>query len=139
MVMYDDCVFRHVLTRHLYYLQLRRDILEERAHCPDDQAMVLAGLALQAEYGDWHDKSRSAAPEHYIAPTILKRLGRSYVRDHLPDYHNKVSGYSDVEAEFRYMKEMMKLPEYGIHFYKVCRVSIKECKDTFHSCSWSIG
>ena len=44
---------RHTLTCHQYYLQLRKDILEDRMHCDDETALLLASLALQAEYGDY--------------------------------------------------------------------------------------
>lgn len=48
------CVFyRHSLTCHQYYLQLRKDLLEERIHCDDEASLLLASLALQAEYGDY--------------------------------------------------------------------------------------
>lgn len=45
--------YRHALTKHQYYLQLRKDILEERVHCGTEDAMLLASLALQAEFGDY--------------------------------------------------------------------------------------
>lgn len=40
------------MTKHQYYLQLRKDILEERMRCDIENAMILASLALQAEFGD---------------------------------------------------------------------------------------
>ena len=43
---------RHKLSRHQYYLQLRKDFLEERLSCHEESSLCLAGLALQAEYGD---------------------------------------------------------------------------------------
>uniref|UniRef100_A0A3P8WYT6 FERM domain-containing protein n=1 Tax=Cynoglossus semilaevis TaxID=244447 RepID=A0A3P8WYT6_CYNSE len=39
-------------TRHQYYLQLRRDLLEGRLSCHEETALYLGGLALQTEYGD---------------------------------------------------------------------------------------
>lgn len=44
---------RHAMTKHQYYLQLRKDILEERMRCDMNSAMILASLALQAEFGDY--------------------------------------------------------------------------------------
>lgn len=44
---------RHRLTRHQYYLQLRRDVLEDRVYCNEETALFLAALALQAEFGDY--------------------------------------------------------------------------------------
>lgn len=45
--------YRHALTKHQYYLQLRKDILEERVRCGTEDATLLASLALQAEFGDY--------------------------------------------------------------------------------------
>lgn len=49
------CFFlhRHMMTKHQYYLQLRKDILEERVRCDFENSMILASLALQAEFGDY--------------------------------------------------------------------------------------
>lgn len=44
------------MTKHQYYLQLRKDILEERVRCDLENAMILASLALQAEFGDYQTK-----------------------------------------------------------------------------------
>lgn len=41
------------MTKHQYYLQLRKDILEETMRCDTANAMILASLALQAEFGDY--------------------------------------------------------------------------------------
>lgn len=49
---------RHVMTKHQYYLQLRKDILEERVRCDTENAMVLASLALQAEFSDYQAEVR---------------------------------------------------------------------------------
>lgn len=48
------CSFaRHSLTRHQFYLQLRKDILEERLYCNDETLLQLGVLALQAEFGSY--------------------------------------------------------------------------------------
>lgn len=44
---------RHRLTRHQYYLQLRKDILEDRLYCNEETGLFLIALALQAEFGDY--------------------------------------------------------------------------------------
>lgn len=44
---------RHRLTQHQYYLQLRKDILEDRLYCNEETGLFLAALALQAEFGDY--------------------------------------------------------------------------------------
>lgn len=41
---------REELTRYLFFLQLKHDLLEGRLDCPDDKATELCALALQCEY-----------------------------------------------------------------------------------------
>ncbi|KAG5280405.1 hypothetical protein AALO_G00088760 [Alosa alosa] len=45
----DITLLLHKLTRHQYYLQLRRDLLEERLGCDVETELFLSALALQAE------------------------------------------------------------------------------------------
>ncbi len=53
--------FRTEHTLHEMYLQLRRDIIDERLRVSRDTAYQLAALALQAEYGD----RPSAVPNYF--------------------------------------------------------------------------
>ena len=101
-----DATFRHHMTRHLFYLQLRRDILEERAMVNEDQAMSLAAVALQSEYDDYDPSTCTRnyfMPEHYLPPRILRSLGSVYVRDNLPALHKEQQGQDQIEAEHRFM------------------------------------
>ena len=82
------------MTRHLYYLQLRRDVLEDRLRMTQDQAMSLGGIALQAEYGDLDAPSNNTyfTADHYVSPKSLRRLGATHVRDNLPRMHQQHEG-----------------------------------------------
>lgn len=51
---------RHRLTRHQYYLQLRKDILEDRLYCNEETGLFLVALALQAEFGDYMPEVQTA-------------------------------------------------------------------------------
>lgn len=58
------------MTKHQYYLQLRKDILEERMRCDTENAMILASLALQAEFSDYQPevlRRCSASMGHQLA------------------------------------------------------------------------
>lgn len=115
---------RHSETRHLYYLQLRHDVLEERCHVADDEALSLAGVALQAEYGDYdthHFPRAYFQPDHYIPQRNIRHIGSSVIRDDVPSHHSEHTGLDQDEAEFKFMRLLQQCPEYGIHFYKVYR------------------
>ena len=78
-----SCVpYRHFKTRHLFYLQIRREILCGYTFCPDEAAISLASLALQAEYSDYEEKYHGRAyfdAEHYLPRRVCYRdySGRS--------------------------------------------------------------
>lgn len=42
-------------SRHLLYLQLRKSVLEKQILCTEDDLILLGGLALQAEVGDFQE------------------------------------------------------------------------------------
>lgn len=53
---------------------------------------------------------------------VLAKLPGNLAYEHLPEIHQNFAGFSDDDAELEFLKEAQKLPEYGIHFYKVATV-----------------
>ncbi|XP_069834319.1 tyrosine-protein phosphatase non-receptor type 13 isoform X1 [Dendropsophus ebraccatus] len=118
----DVSLIQHSFTRHQYYLQQRRDILEERLHCDDETALLLASLALQAEYGDYHPDVHGLTyfrMEHYLPARVIERLDLSYLKEELPRLHNTYAGASEKETEIEFLKVCQRLQEYGVHFHRV--------------------
>uniref|UniRef100_A0A7N6C433 Protein tyrosine phosphatase non-receptor type 13 n=1 Tax=Anabas testudineus TaxID=64144 RepID=A0A7N6C433_ANATE len=120
---HDDVnLIQHAMTKHQYYLQLRKDILEERMRCDTENAMLLASLALQAEFGDYqpelHGKTYFRL-EHYLPVSVLDRIDQTTIKEELPKLHMNYYGASDTEAEFEFLKVCQRLTEYGVHFHRV--------------------
>ncbi|XP_059970275.1 tyrosine-protein phosphatase non-receptor type 13 isoform X7 [Mesoplodon densirostris] len=118
----DVSLIQHTLTCHQYYLQLRKDILEERMHCDDETSLLLASLALQAEYGDYQPEVHGVSYfrlEHYLPPRVMEKLDLSYIKEELPKLHNTYVGASEKETELEYLKVCQRLTEYGVHFHRV--------------------
>ncbi|XP_074084711.1 tyrosine-protein phosphatase non-receptor type 13 isoform X3 [Macrotis lagotis] len=118
----DISLIQHTLTCHQYYLQLRKDILEERMHCDDETSLLLASLALQAEYGDYQPEVHGMSYfrlEHYLPPRVTERLDLSYVKEELPKLHSTYIGASEKETEMEFLKVCQRLTEYGVHFHRV--------------------
>ena len=109
---------RHASSHHLLYLQLRRDILEERVIVDPDHLFKLAGLALQAEYGDFSKEKSSPAEgqfegapsttyfdaEHYVPVRVLKQTGASMTYTKVTRRHKAAAGVSRAQAEFEFVK-----------------------------------
>ena len=110
------------MTRHLYYLQLRRDVLEERIQVNEDQALSLAALALQAEYDDYDADQHGRnyfMTEHYLPPRVLRSVGSVYARDNLPPLHQQHIGLDQTEAEFTFMKVISMILK-TLSFNRLC-------------------
>ncbi|KAM4854452.1 tyrosine-protein phosphatase non-receptor type 13 isoform 2-T2 [Thomomys bottae] len=118
----DVSLIQHNLTCHQYYLQLRKDILEEKMHCDDETSLLLASLALQAEYGDYQPEIHGVSYfrlEHYLPARVMEKLDSSYIKEELPKLHNTYAGASEKETELEFLKVCQRLTEYGVHFHRV--------------------
>uniref|UniRef100_A0A8C4F8Q1 Tyrosine-protein phosphatase non-receptor type 13 n=1 Tax=Dicentrarchus labrax TaxID=13489 RepID=A0A8C4F8Q1_DICLA len=118
----DVNLIQHAMTKHQYYLQLRKDILEERMRCDTENALLLASLALQAEFSDYqpelHGKTYFRL-EHYLPVSVLDKVNQTAIKEELPKLHSNYFGASDTEAEFEFLKASQRLTEYGVHFHRV--------------------
>ena len=57
---------REKVTRHLYYLQLKDNLLNYRHGCLEEKCFLVAAYALQADYGNY--QSMAAGTGQYFDP-----------------------------------------------------------------------
>ncbi|XP_036398330.1 LOW QUALITY PROTEIN: tyrosine-protein phosphatase non-receptor type 21-like [Megalops cyprinoides] len=109
------------ITRYQYYLQLKKDILEGRIPCSIEQAIRLAGLAVQADFGDFNRYDS----QEFLQKFVLFPIG--WIQDErvLEEATQKVAllyqkyrGLSAPEAEMLYMQEVEKMEGYGQESYQ---------------------
>ncbi|NXU51769.1 FRPD2 protein, partial [Turnix velox] len=115
-------VIQHGLTRHQFYLQLRKDILEERLYCNDETALKLGALALQAELGNYASEMHGRScfrVEDYIPASRIEKMTLAYVQRELAKLHRMNHSLFEDEAELEFLKVTQQLPEYGVLFYRV--------------------
>ncbi|XP_017569821.2 FERM and PDZ domain-containing protein 2 isoform X1 [Pygocentrus nattereri] len=120
----DTALLLHKLTRHQYYLQLRRDILEEHLPCNEETGLLLAALALQAEFGDSMPEvygKNYYRPEHYVSKSILEKMALPCLKEELLRLHTNYVNMVAEESELEFLKAIQQLPEYGVLFYHVAR------------------
>uniref|UniRef100_A0A4W5QBV9 Uncharacterized protein n=1 Tax=Hucho hucho TaxID=62062 RepID=A0A4W5QBV9_9TELE len=121
----DDISFiLHRLTRHQYYLQLRKDILEDRLYCSEETCILLAALALQAEFGDYMSELYGRnyyQPEQYVSKRMLEKMALPTLKEELSRFHANNAQMLPEEAETEFLKIAQQLPEYGMVFHRVGR------------------
>ncbi|XP_041714099.2 FERM and PDZ domain-containing protein 2-like [Coregonus clupeaformis] len=121
---HDISLLLHKLTRHQYYLQLRKDILEDRLACHEETGLYLGALALQAEYGDCMPEVYGRnyyRPDQYVAKSVMEKRALPYLKEELLRLHANNSTMSTDESELEFLKTTQQLPEYGVMFYRVGR------------------
>ncbi|XP_074855678.1 FERM and PDZ domain-containing protein 2 [Carettochelys insculpta] len=115
-------VIQHGLTRHQFYLQLRKDILEERLYCNDEASLQLGALALQAELGNYapevHGKNYFRV-EDYVPASRVEKMTLACVQRELAKLHRMNRSLFEDEAELEFLKVTQQLPEYGVLFHRV--------------------
>ncbi|BES92232.1 FERM C-terminal Hypothetical protein-like domain [Nesidiocoris tenuis] len=112
--------------KHLLYLQLRRLLLERQLRAEKQQLLALAGLALQAEFGDYSslhqvdsDSCSYFLPEHYLPDEECGAYELSLL-------HRHRAGLDPGRAEEMFITHAMSLTEYGTQYISALLVGKEE-------------
>ncbi|XP_073345028.1 FERM and PDZ domain-containing protein 2 [Pagrus major] len=120
----DISLLLHKQTRHQYYLQLRRDLLEDRLSCHEETALYLGALALQTECGDCMPEVYGRnyyRPDQYVSKSVMEKRALPYIQGELLRLHTNNAQMLTDESELEFLKVCQQLPEYGVLFHRVMR------------------
>ncbi|KAI4529230.1 hypothetical protein MG293_020478 [Ovis ammon polii] len=115
-------LLQHSWTRHQFYLQLRKDILEEKLYCNDETLLQLGVLALQAEFGSYPEEVESKAyfrVEDYVPASLIERMTALRVQVEVSEMHRLSPVLWGEDAELEFLRVAQQLPEYGVLVYRV--------------------
>ncbi|XP_019720891.1 tyrosine-protein phosphatase non-receptor type 13 isoform X1 [Hippocampus comes] len=120
----DISTILHKQTHHQYYLQLRRDLLDNRLSCHEETALYLGALALQTEYGDCMPEvygRNYCRPDQYVPKSVIEKRALPYILGELQRLHTNNAQMLTDESELEFLKVCLQLPEYGVLFHRVTR------------------
>ncbi|XP_071962138.1 tyrosine-protein phosphatase non-receptor type 21-like isoform X2 [Antedon mediterranea] len=109
------------ITRYLYFLQLKSDIIEGILPCSLEQAVLLASYAVQAEFGDY-DPDRHTLEflkDYILLPKNIKidTVVQSELLQEVINTYKHHIGLSPDMAEIAYISEASQLDGYGQESY----------------------
>ncbi|CAF4908147.1 unnamed protein product [Rotaria sp. Silwood1] len=117
------------ITRHLFYLQVKHDILNMNIYCPPDTAAHLASLSLQAKFGDYDQIESSSESLNLENEALLPLTCFQKIELSRTDWFNRIVNLwrthallTREEAEMSYLKHAQDLDMFGLSFFEISKM-----------------
>lgn len=110
------------VTRRLFFLQVKEDILTEKTFTPAETAVLLASYALQAKHGQFNKeihtseslKTERLVPERFITQKLIDDVpGRCLV------WWAEHESLAREDAMIEYLKAAQDLEMYGVNYFEI--------------------
>ncbi|XP_018426514.1 PREDICTED: merlin-like [Nanorana parkeri] len=121
-----DELFQEV-TQHLFFLQVKKQILDEEIICSPEASVLLASYAVQAKYGDYNPNIHQPgflSQDELLPQRVLQQyqMTTEMWQEKITAVHAGHRGISRDEAEMNYLKIAQDLDMYGVNYFPITLV-----------------
>uniref|UniRef100_A0A8C5LQW1 FERM domain-containing protein n=1 Tax=Leptobrachium leishanense TaxID=445787 RepID=A0A8C5LQW1_9ANUR len=112
------------ITQHLFFLQVKKQILDEEIHCSPEASVLLASYAVQAKYGDYNPnihKPGFLSQDELLPTQVLQQfqMTSEMWQDKITAWYADHRGIARDEAEMNYLKIAQDLDMYGMNYFPI--------------------
>ncbi|XP_019741347.1 merlin isoform X1 [Hippocampus comes] len=112
------------ITQHLFFLQVKKKILEEEIHCPPEASVLLASYAVHAKYGDYNPnvhKPGFLSQEELLPKRVINlyQMTAEMWEERIAACYAEHRGRTREEAEMEYLKIAQDLDMYGVNYFSI--------------------
>uniref|UniRef100_A0A3Q4G5U0 NF2, moesin-ezrin-radixin like (MERLIN) tumor suppressor b n=1 Tax=Neolamprologus brichardi TaxID=32507 RepID=A0A3Q4G5U0_NEOBR len=112
------------ITQHLFFLQVKKQILDEEIFCSPEASVLLASYAVQAKYGDYDPnfhKPGFLAQDELLPKTvsIQYQMTADMWEEKITAWYAEHRGLARDEAEMEYLKIAQDLEMYGVSYFEI--------------------
>lgn len=112
------------ITQHLFFLQVKKQILDEEIFCSPEASVLLASYAVQAKYGDYEPnfhKPGFLAQDELLPKRVLMQyqMTADMWEEKITAWYAEHRGIARDEAEMDYLKIAQDLDMYGVSYFAI--------------------
>lgn len=112
------------ITQHLFFLQVKKQILDEEIICSPEASVLLASYAVQAKYGDYNPNIHQPgflSQEELLPKRVLQQyqMTSEMWQDKITAWYAEHRGIARDEAEMNYLKIAQDLDMYGMNYFPI--------------------
>ncbi|KAK3555628.1 hypothetical protein QTP86_025617 [Hemibagrus guttatus] len=112
------------ITQHLFFLQVKKQILDEEIFCSPEASVLLASYAVQAKYGDYDPnfhKPGFLAQDELLPKRVLMQyqMTPEMWEEKITAWYAEHRNLARDEAEMEYLKIAQDLDMYGVSYFSI--------------------